>query len=223
MSGFGDYIRRARAARAERKPRFSLRQVAQRVGLEPAYLSKVERGLVPPPSEATIVRLAAELGFPVVMKIVSPQILHKTDAGGVVVGVATADEAEQAYQTIVASAKRYDPKAQIEGVQVQQLAEPGTEVIVGAISDQSFGKLVAFGLGGILVEVLKDITFRLAPTSQADALDMLDSIQAREVLKGVRGAEPVDRQALAEIIVAVSQLVADHPEIVELDVLKLDT
>jgi acetyl coenzyme A synthetase (ADP forming)-like protein len=181
-----------------------------------AYGIPVPReGLANSPSEAASV--AAELGFPVVMKIVSPEILHKTEAGGVVVGVANAQEAEQAYQAIVANARRYDPKARIEGVQVQQLAEKGTEVIVGAISDPSFGKLVAFGLGGILVEVLKDITFRLAPTSQADALDMLDSIQAHEVLKGVRGGEPVDRQALAEIIVAVSQLVADHPEIVELD------
>ena len=102
-------------------------------------------------------------------------------------------------------------------MQVQELAPKGIEVIVGAVTDPSFGKLVAFGLGGILVEVLKDITFRLAPTSKADALDMLDSIKAAEVLKGVRGGEPADRDALANIIVAVSQLVADHPEIVELD------
>src|SRR5918911_2659859 len=97
------------------------------------------------------------------------------------------------------------------------MAQPVTEVIIGAIDDPSFGKLVAFGLGGVLVEVLQDVTFRLAPTSQADAEDMLDSIQAHEVLRGVRGGPPVDRGALASTIVAISQLVTAHPEIVELD------
>ena len=168
-------------------------------------------------SAAEAGRVAAEIGFPVVMKVVSPDILHKTDAGGVVVGVKSEAEAQTAYDTILANAKQYNVSARLDGVQVQQMAPRGTEVIVGSITDPSFGKLVAFGLGGILVEVLKDITFRLAPTSREDALDMLDSIQAREVLHGVRGGEPVDREALAEIIVAVSRLVSDHPEIVELD------
>src|SRR4029077_1500925 len=110
--------------------------------------------------------LARKLGFPVVMKIVSPDILHKTEAGGVVVGVETPAEARVAYAKILANAKKYDRKAQIDGVQVQQMLSGGQEVIVGAVTDPSFGKLVAFGLGGILVEVLKDITFRLAPASR---------------------------------------------------------
>jgi acyl-CoA synthetase (NDP forming) len=168
-------------------------------------------------SAAEAATVAAEIGFPVVMKIVSPDILHKTDAGGVVVGLQTTDAARQAFDRIVANARQYNPAAQVVGVQIQELAPPGIEVIVGAVTDPSFGKLVAFGLGGILVEVLQDLTFRLAPTSQADALDMLDSIKAAAVLQGVRGAAPADRPALAQIIVAVSQLVADHPEIVELD------
>ena len=157
------------------------------------------------------------MGFPVVLKIVSPDILHKTEAGGVLVGVKTAEEVAKAYDTILASAKKYKADAKIEGVQVQQMLKGGTEVIVGAITDGSFGKLVAFGLGGVLVEVLKDITFRLAPATRDDALSMLDSIQAAEMLKGVRGGEPANREALADIIVKVSQLVSDFPEISELD------
>ena len=162
-------------------------------------------------------KLASGMGFPVVMKIVSPDILHKTEAGGVVVGVKTAEDAQRTYDTILANAKKYKADAKIEGVQVQQMLAGGTEVIVGSITDGSFGKLVAFGLGGVLVEVLKDITFRLAPATREDALSMLDGIQAHEMLKGVRGGDPVNRDALADVIVKVSQLVSDFPEIVELD------
>jgi acetyl coenzyme A synthetase (ADP forming)-like protein len=162
--------------------------------------------------------LAEKMGFPVVLKIVSPDILHKTEAGGVLVGVDSADAARNGYATIVANAKKYNANADVTGVQVQQMLPTGAqEVIVGAVTDQSFGKLVAFGLGGVLVEVLKDVTFRLAPASREDALSMLDGIQAAEMLKGVRGSEPVDREALASIIEAVSQLVTDFPEISEVD------
>src|SRR5215211_7051175 len=173
-------------------------------------ISVPQEGVVSSAAEAQ--KLASSMGFPVVMKIVSPDILHKTEAGGVVVGVKSEAEAARAYDEIVSGARRYSAEARVEGVQVQQLAPKGTEVIVGAIDDPSFGKLVAFGLGGVLVEVLKDVTFRLAPTDRGDALDMLESIQAREVLHGVHHGRPVDRDALAEIIVAVSQLVTDFPE-----------
>ena len=162
-------------------------------------------------------QLAAGMGFPVVMKIVSPDILHKTEAGGVIVGVKSADEAVKAYDTILASAKKYKADAKIDGVQVQQMLKGGQEVIVGAVTDGSFGKLVAFGLGGVLVEVLKDITFRLAPATKSDALSMLDGIQAAEMLKGVRGGDAVNRDALASLIVGVSELVSDFPEISEMD------
>ena len=162
-------------------------------------------------------RLAAELGFPVVMKVVSPEILHKTEAGGVVLGVKSAKEAAEAYDSIVRGAKAYKSDARVEGVQIQQMLSGGHEVIVGALTDPSFGKVVAFGLGGVLVEVLKDVTFRLAPATESDALAMIDSIAAAEILKGVRGGAPIDRDALARIIVAVSQLAADFPEISELD------
>jgi acetyl coenzyme A synthetase (ADP forming)-like protein len=163
------------------------------------------------------VKLASDIGFPVVMKIVSPQILHKTDAGGVIVGVKSAEAAKDAYATIVGNATKYDAKAEILGVQVQQMLAGGQEVIIGAVTDPAFGKLVAFGLGGILVEVLKDITFRLAPATNEDALSMLDGIAAAEILRGVRGAKPVHRAALAGMIEKVSTLVADFPEISEMD------
>jgi acetyl coenzyme A synthetase (ADP forming)-like protein len=175
-----------------------------------------QEGLATSPDEAA--QLAAKMGFPVVLKIVSPDILHKTEAGGVLVGVEDAQAVRAGYDTIVANAKKYQATAEISGVQVQQMLPTGAqEVIVGAVTDQSFGKLVAFGLGGVLVEVLKDITFRLAPATREDALSMLDGIQAAEMLKGVRGGEAVDREALASIIVRVSQLVTDFPEISEVD------
>ena len=168
-------------------------------------------------SAAEAARLASDIGFPVVLKIVSPQILHKTEAGGVLVGIRSAEQATQAYTTIIDNARRYDPRAEILGVQVQQMLAGGQEVIIGAVTDPAFGKLVAFGLGGVLVEVLKDVTFRLAPASTQDALSMMDGIAAAEILRGVRGARPIDRAALAAMIERVSALVADFPEISEMD------
>src|SRR6186713_2837784 len=161
--------------------------------------------------------IATAMGFPVVLKIVSPEILHKTEAGGVLVGVKSADEAQKGYDTIIANAKKYNAKAKILGVQVQQMLAGGQEVIIGAVTDPVFGKLVAFGLGGVLVEVLKDITFRLAPATKDEALSMLDGIAAAQILKGVRGGDPVNRDALATMIQGVSQLIADNPEIAEMD------
>ena len=178
---------------------------------------------IPVPKEAVAksaseaAKVATGMGLPVVMKIVSPDILHKTEAGGVIVGVKTAADVEKNYATILANAKKYKSDAKIEGIQVQQMLLGGQEVIIGAVTDGSFGKLVAFGLGGVLVEVLKDITFRLAPASKQDALSMLDGIQAHEMLKGVRGSDPVNRDAVADIIVNVSRLITDFPEITEMD------
>ena len=174
-----------------------------------------KEGLATSGTEAA--KLATSIGYPVVLKIISPEILHKTEAGGVIVGVKNAAEARRGFDAIMASAKTYNRKATLLGVQVQQMLGGGQEVIIGAVTDPSFGKLVAFGLGGILVEVLKDITFRLAPTSKEDALSMLDGIAAAEILKGVRGADPVSRDALAAMIQNVSQLVSDFPEIAEMD------
>ena len=161
--------------------------------------------------------IADGIGYPVVMKIVSPDILHKSDAGCVIADVQDRAHAISAYDDIVAAAKRHQPDAAIVGVQVQQQLAEAREVIVGAATDPSFGKVVAFGLGGVLVEVLRDVTFRLAPTTAEHARAMLDEIAGSEILDGVRGQSGVSRQALAELIVNVSRLVDDFPEIVELD------
>jgi acetyl coenzyme A synthetase (ADP forming)-like protein len=174
-----------------------------------------DEGLAESADEA--VQLADRLGFPVVMKIVSPDILHKTDAGGVRVGLSSAAEVRGAYTEIVGNARSYDADANVLGVQVQQMAKPGQEVLVGTVTDPTFGKVVAFGLGGVLVEVLKDVTFRLAPASREDAESMLDGIKAAEVLDGVRGGDPVDREALIRVITSVSRLAHDFPELAEVD------
>ncbi len=163
---------------------------------------------------------SSEIGFPVVLKIVSPDILHKTDAGGVVVGVDSEDAAREAYDQILANAKAYQADADITGVQVQKMLVTGAdvqEVIVGAVTDPAFGKIVAFGLGGVLVEVLKDITFRLAPATDDEAMSMVEGIGAAEILNGVRGAKAVDKESLAGIIKGLSDLVSDFPQFSEVD------
>lgn len=167
------------------------------------------------PEEA--VAHAEELGYPVVMKIVSRDILHKTDAGGVETDLTDAESVKAAFERIHSNAHKYDERASIEGIQVQQQIDGGLEVIVGAVSDPVFGKLVAFGLGGVMVELLKDVTFRLAPTTTDHATAMLDEISGSALLDGIRGQPGVNRQALAELIVKVSELVSDFPEISELD------
>jgi acetyl coenzyme A synthetase (ADP forming)-like protein len=161
--------------------------------------------------------LAEEIGKPVAAKIVSPDILHKTEAGGVIIGVDGGDAARAAFDKIIANAKAYKENASISGVQIQEMVAGGQEVIVGATTDGTFGKVVAFGLGGVLVEVLKDVTFRLAPLDRAEARSMVTGIQAAEVLQGARGAEPADLDAIADVIQKVSQLVTDFPEISEFD------
>jgi acyl-CoA synthetase (NDP forming) len=161
--------------------------------------------------------IADEIGYPVVMKVVSPEILHKTEAGGVIANLTKAAEVRNAYKTIIGNAKSYEPIAHIMGVQVQQMVTGGHEVIVGAVTDPSFGKLAAFGMGGVLVEVLKDVTFRLAPTPRDQALSMINGVRAGEILRGVRGAAGVNQDALASLICSVSQLVHEFPEISEVD------
>ncbi|MCH7542736.1 MAG: acetate--CoA ligase family protein [Proteobacteria bacterium] len=181
-----------------------------------AYAIPVPKeGLATSADEA--VKLAGEIGYPAVLKIVSEDILHKTEAGGVLTGLGDAEAVAKGYDTIIANAKDHKAGADIAGVQVQEMLPPAQEVIVGAVTDPSFGKVVAFGLGGVLVEVLKDVTFRLAPTDRINAISMIEGIRAAEILHGVRGAKPVDREALVSIIISVSQLVDDFPEISEID------
>ena len=168
-------------------------------------------------SSDAAVDLAQNMGFPVVLKIVSPDILHKTEAGGVLVGLASAEAVADGYRTIISNASSYKSDADISGVQVQQMMTTGQEVIIGAVTDPTFGKIVAFGLGGVLVEVLKDVTFRMAPIDRAEAQSMVEGIAAAEILRGVRGAEPVDQSALVDLIQRVSDLVNDFPQFSEVD------
>jgi len=178
-------------------------------------ISTPKQGLAKTTAEA--VKIAARLRYPVVLKIVSDDILHKTEAGGVVVGLQNAADVRRSFERLVKNAKAYKKNAAIQGVQVQQMLKGGQEVMVGAVTDPSFGKMIAFGLGGILVEVMKDITFRMTPVGKKDALSMLDAIGAAKVLRGVRGQKGVDRAALADIICKVSKLVNDFPAIQEID------
>jgi 4-hydroxybutyryl-CoA synthetase (ADP-forming) len=167
--------------------------------------------------ENECVKAAQEIGYPVVMKIASPDIIHKSDAGGVKVNLANEQEVRNAYKSIMASAKNYKSDAKILGVLVQELVRGGKETIIGAKQDPKFGPLVMFGMGGIYVEVLKDVMFRLAPIGQWDARDMIESIKTSKLLKGVRGEKPSDVNALVDCLLRLSQLVTDFPEIAEFD------
>ncbi|WP_448589336.1 acetate--CoA ligase alpha subunit [Thermodesulfobium sp.] len=161
---------------------------------------------------------AEKLGFPVVMKIASPDILHKTDVGGVKVGLKSKDEVIRAFDDIMISARRYFPDAEIWGVTIQQMLPPGKDVIIGSVKDPQFGHMIMFGLGGIYVEVLKDVSFRIVPVSEIDAINMIKEIKSFKLLSGTRGEKGVDQNAIVDAILRVSNLVTDFPEIVELDI-----
>lgn len=164
------------------------------------------------------VRIAGRIGYPIVMKIASPDILHKTDIGGVAIGIESPEEVRTTFQTLVNRGRRFMPNAEIWGVQMQEMVPKGREVLVGVNRDPQFGHLLVFGLGGIYVEVLKDVTFRIAPISVQEAGEMLDEIRGAPLLRGVRGEPPADLAAAREVLLRVSQLVTDFPEIVEMDI-----
>jgi len=159
-----------------------------------------------------------QIGYPVVMKIASPDILHKSDIGGVKVGLADEAAVRSAYQAMMENIKAKMPQADIWGVNIQQMVTQGKEVILGMSRDPQFGPLVMFGLGGIYVEVLKDVTFRVAPFTESDAKEMTQSIRSYKLLTGARGEKPVDMPALIEALQRLSQLVTDFPEIKEMDI-----
>jgi len=165
-----------------------------------------------------IERTVQEIGFPVVMKIDSPDIVHKSDAGGVLVNIKTMEQARISFEAIIQNAKNYNPLAKINGVLVQQMAGEGLEVILGASRDPKFGPICMFGLGGIFVEALKDVTFRLAPMWESSAENMIRSIKAYKVLQGIRGNPPSDIKAAELCILQLSDMVSHHPEIKELDI-----
>ena len=180
-------------------------------------------GLQAPPSEIAetaekAVEIAAEMGYPVVLKIASPDILHKTDVGGVKVGLQNATDVRDAFDLITYRSQRYLPEARLWGCQVQKMVPSGLEILIGMNRDPQFGPLVTFGLGGIYVEALKDASFRIAPFSRDEAAQMLTEIRAKALLDGVRGEPPVDKETLIEALLRISQLVLDFPEIAELDI-----
>jgi acyl-CoA synthetase (NDP forming) len=175
----------------------------------PAYLAK---------NKEEAAKFATKIDFPVVLKIVSNQIIHKSDAGGVMVNIKNKEEVKISFDKILKNVRSYNPKAEIEGVYVQKMAPPGREVIIGAIKDRQFGQVVMFGLGGILVEVLKDVVFRVAPINKDEAREMIDEIKGLPILKGVRGEKPIDFDCLTETIANISQLVIDFDQIVQLDI-----
>jgi acetate---CoA ligase (ADP-forming) subunit beta len=168
-------------------------------------------------NEKDAAKFADEVGYPVVLKIVSQDIIHKSDAGGVMMNLKNDSEVAASYLKIIENSKRYKPDAKIVGVLVQEMAPQSTEVIVGAIKDPQFGQTVMFGLGGIFVEILKDVNFRIAPLTTEDAEEMITELKAYPLLKGFRNTPPADINALISILCSTSRLVMEHPEIKELD------
>ena len=169
-------------------------------------------------SQEEAVSRAGEMGFPVVLKVVSPDILHKTDIGGVKLNLGSEQEVAAAYDAIMAAAREHQPDAKVAGVSVQPMARPATEVIIGMNKDEQFGPVLMFGLGGILVEVLKDVSFRIVPLTSRDAREMIHELKGYPVLEGYRGQEAANTEVLEDILLKLSTFVDEHPEIKEMDI-----
>jgi len=201
--------------RARSEGRGLLTEVEAKELLKKADISVVDTRLAVSRDEA--ISISQELGFPVALKIASSDVVHKTDAGGVKLSLETAEQVGQAYDDIMAAIKKAYPQAKIQGVSVQKMARPGVEVIVGMSKDAQFGPVLMFGLGGILVEILKDVSFRIVPLVKRDAAEMIKEIKGYPLLEGYRGQEPVDVANLEDMILKVSDFVEKNPEIKELD------
>lgn len=168
-------------------------------------------------SREEAVTISQGFGFPVVLKIVSPDISHKSDAGGVKLGLRTGKQVGKAYDDILLTIRQRYPQARIQGVAVQKMARPGVEVIIGMSKDAQFGPVLMFGLGGIWVEILKDVSFRIVPLTKRDAREMIREIKGYPLLEGYRGQPPVDVSNLEELLLKVSDFVERYPEVKELD------
>jgi len=192
-----------------------LTEIESKQVLSEAGISVVETKLAE--SERAAVSLAEAMGYPVVLKISSPDITHKSDVNGVRVGIKTKEEVSQVFGEIIAAAKAKFPQANIEGVSVQRMARPGVEVIIGMTKDPQFGPVLMFGLGGIFVELLKDVSFRIVPLTRYDAHTMIKEIRGYALLNGFRGSEPASIEALEEMLLKISDFVDKHPEIKEMD------
>ncbi len=201
--------------RARSEDRSVLTEIESKQILAAAGIPVAETTLATSADEAATA--AAKADFPVVLKIVSPDVTHKSDVGGVKIGLEDEAAVRAAYDDIVAAVKERQPKAHIEGIAVQSMARPGTEVIVGMSKDPQFGPVLMFGLGGIFVEVLKDVAFRIVPLEERDAREMIDEIKGRAVLDGARGREPADIGALAGLLLKLSAFAEANPQVEELD------
>jgi acyl-CoA synthetase (NDP forming) len=168
-------------------------------------------------SEGEAVKFADEIGYPIVLKIVSPEIIHKSDVGGVIINLKDEKDVRNSYKQILGNVRKYKVKAEIVGVLVQEMAPSSTEVIVGATKDPQFGPAIMFGLGGIFVEILKDVTFRIAPITEDEAREMITEVKAYPLLKGYRNMPPADIDSIVKILLNTSRLVTQHEEIKELD------
>jgi 4-hydroxybutyryl-CoA synthetase (ADP-forming) len=169
-------------------------------------------------AENDAINAANNIGYPVVMKISSKDVIHKSDSGGVKVGLKNENEVKDAFNLILSNIKERHPDADVKGILVQEMVTNSREIILGAKQDKLFGPLLLFGLGGIYVEVLKDVVFRLAPISESDARNMIDSIKTIGLLKGARGEKPSDISSIVDCLLRLSQLVNDFPEIEEFDI-----
>ncbi len=201
--------------RARSEGRDVLTEIEAKELLKQAGVSVVETKLVTSREEA--ISISRQFGFPVVLKIASPDVVHKSDAGGVKLGLKTSRQVGKAYDDILGAIRKKYPEAKIQGVSVQKMARPGVEVIIGMSKDAQFGPVLMFGLGGILVEILKDVSFRIVPLAKRDAREMIREIKGYPLLEGYRGQEPVDVANLEELILKVSSFVEQHPEVKELD------
>lgn len=183
--------------------------------LKQAGISVVETKLAKTPKEA--VSLSQKIGFPVALKITSPDVIHKSDSGGVKLSLNNATQVKKAYDEILKKVRKEYPDATVHGVSVQKMVRPGTEVIIGTTKDPQFGPVIMFGLGGIFVEVFKDVSFRIVPVSQRDAQEMIQETKGYPLLQGYRGKEPANIPVLVEMILKVSKFVEENPQIKELD------
>jgi acetyl-CoA synthetase (ADP-forming) len=166
---------------------------------------------------AEAVETASELGYPVVLKIVSPQIIHKTDIGGVILNVQNGEELGIQYEKLIAEIKGREPSAAIRGVLVEKMMPPSVEVIVGGLRDKQFGPSVMFGIGGIFAEAYDDVTFRVAPIDRIDALDMIHGLRGSTILEGIRGKPPLDLDAIVQVLTGVSGMMCQHDMISQMD------
>jgi len=172
-------------------------------------------GVAQNPSEA--IKLAGEIGFPVVLKVVSQDVLHKTEAGAVLLDLNSIEQVEDGYNQIISRVRTYNARARISGVLVQHMAPKGIEVIVGGLRDSQFGPTVLFGLGGIFVEVLKDASFRVSPLSELDSRQMIREIRAYSILQGARGQPASDEEAIVRILQSTSRIMIENPAIQQMD------